>query len=1210
MATLQNERDKTLQATNPRLVATTVVISGTSALFTKPNPTDPITPATITLTGVTTVFTSPTIKWYYASNADMVWHDYNISGNNIGASRLLTSADFITQLGASGTKVLYKATAEQTGFTSSESLVFEVTYEDLSATGVDGEDAYHIRLDNESRFVLFEYTGNAKQGQLPVTAQAYITKGASDVTVGSGYITYSINSVSGATGASINSSGVITVNGITLDTNYVEIKAVIAEPSLPTLNAYKKLYIYKTVEASLKANVDVTQNHAYYEYADATSTTNIAAWSSITFTATVLGYPDGIVTWSAETYDSAGQEIAGSETIFTATGNTCTVSAAQFIARGGNTVDELHVTATYKIGNSTVSDFGVIYRRDGTNGSRFLYTDNNNLTFTPETDGSILASELASDIARLQVIDLSTDAPVDDTIGWSFTATPSAGITVSLDGTGAGPYVATASPVVLSVTAITAGTLTGSITVVATKAGQSNVQRTITVEVGEIVTAGYELVVDPDKTIILPVDESSNITGYASAIRDIWVRNGTIDDSANWTITKQDGPGVTSTYSNGVLSVTNFVAASTTIVFELYGTNTFTGTILNINNNSNFAHNNNGTFVVQIISTAGGGNSINSPPIMLYSNDYGATWTKSSSVAVPPATYASNTGFGYKLLCYSEQQNKFAYIYYVPDTGGNGRVIYSDTGATWSLSGALPNLSGSEVYGHGDIIADSATNKVYITSVAGTVIFHTTDFTTWTTVNTGITANSGYHMSVYNGQFIKANSAEQALTGYSSNMTSWTNNNDPNVGNSDWSNRSIYNSKDFYYMPNYDGSGTSKGFSCRLYSNTNWKNFNLNTPLGGVYPHIFRDGNSIYLSSHTVAITNPKIYVTKDAGSTFSLCSVSGTNTATNGISNMNVTGQLGQNVISQGGSKYLPVVNIVGGSPNTINYYRGLITEGNNGSESYITVTATSNNPELGSLTQTVIVKKGAYTGDVYALVVNPGTIQLPSTSDGKVYPSSFTNNTNVSTYTVLKNGITYTGGITGNITASTGVTAAVTGNGTNTGTVTVSAMTDAAASGTITGTVSIDGVIGTTLNVTIKVVKLRDGITSGIVSGATVSAFSAADTSIYVRFNSTGTIEIKRGAGSYVYALDWYKPTSSSSPPGSGFYINMGYTSDTGDTLQNGTNGTQGTWSQLNVNREWHLTNAATGTHRVTLNVKIGTSNTGANAVIGSGILELQVP
>lgn len=1229
MATLQNERDKTLQASNPRLVATTVVISSSAGvLFVKPNAIDPISPTGLTLTGDTTVFTTPVvIAWYYASNEDMVWNDYDITGSNIGPNRALTSADFITHLGTSGTKVFYKAIATQTGFATAESPVFEIGYSDLSGSaGADGVDAYHIRLDNESRYVLYEYTGTPVSGSMPISAQVYVTKGALDITTGTGYVAYSVESTSGATGASVNSStGAVTVTGITLDTNYVEIKAYITEPSTPAISVYKKLFIYKIVQPTLEVDVDVTQDHAYYQYADSSSTTNTAAWSTINLAATVRGYPNAVVTWSAKVYDTSGVEIPGTETIFTATNNTCTVSAAQFIARGGNLAARMDITATYTVGNVDVLDTAVIYRNDGTNGSRFLYANNPVLTFYADTLGDVSAAQLASEFSDLQVIDLSTDEPTDDSIGWSFNAVfgDSLGGAINEEN----PHVATALPIRLLLSYITANpgeTIDENVVITASKSGFPSVSRTIRVRLTPPATDGYELVVDPDKTILLSVDVGNNIVGYGDATRNVWVRKGTVDDTANWTLSKTDGPGVTSTLVDGLLSVTNFAYAGTTVVFPTSGSpNYHSATVWGGSGTPIFfwkvMHNNAGRLVAVGQRNDGTGST---QWYTYVSTDNGTSWTGPNQIPNTGGTEWTSSYGAAQSFIYSKLLSKFIFVCASP-TSPNGKYLHSTDGITWTLATNLPNIS---FITWNRILEDYAGGRIYIISADCTKIVYTTNLSSWTTVTTsGLGSGT---MAIINGIGIAARSVDSSAVcnvWTSTNLTAWT-----SIAGSGGNGSYPGGPPGFHYHSFTSGntlaitantSGIYKGkigvaVASVVGSSISWKNCILpatfyasaSTAYYGIAGNtrIFASSSNTFGTSDTFSSVQ-NITVT---GGAATISAPYNYITSTSSASYLD-----GEYFPQISGQYYVPMLytnTTVGGVTGT-SFWRGLVTPGNNSTESYIEVTATPDDVTLSPITTTVIVRKATYTGDVYSLVVNPGTIQLPATADGKVYPSSFTNNTNTTQYSVLKNGIPYTGNITGSIVSSTGITASVSGSSSE-GTVTVTAMTDATTDGTITGTVSIDGVQGQTLSINIKVVKLKDGNTSGPRSGASVSAYSNTHTYIAVRFNPSGTVEIKRGSGgSYVYAVDWYQPVNASSPPGSNFYMTMHASSDTGDTLTLGTNGTtvgSATFSQLNVSREWILSNATTGTHRITLSPRIGTSTAGADAVVGGGVLELQVP
>ena len=124
MATIVNDRDNILLNTTPRLIATTVVISGDGSSFTKLKNNGGVNPTTILLTANTTVFTSPTFSWEYAlSSTPGTW----VSMGS-GPTQTITGTTFATLLGTTNTHANYRVTATQTGFLSSTSPVFTITY--------------------------------------------------------------------------------------------------------------------------------------------------------------------------------------------------------------------------------------------------------------------------------------------------------------------------------------------------------------------------------------------------------------------------------------------------------------------------------------------------------------------------------------------------------------------------------------------------------------------------------------------------------------------------------------------------------------------------------------------------------------------------------------------------------------------------------------------------------------------------------------------------------------------------------------------------------------------------------------------------------------------------------------------------------------------------------------------------------------------------
>lgn len=671
MAVIKNDRDIALQATVPRLIATSVAISADGALFTKLKNGGGYTPANITLTANTTVFTSPTHTWHYALNTSPeTWVSLGT-----GSPKVITSTDFVTAIGYSGaTSVQYRVVTTQAGYREASNYfsityskeadepievfiskntaivpadalgvptsydntgtvitvrrgstylnynassgnntfyilstsinppgkltlgtltgagttatyanitdmddatdVVEVTYtvrvrdasgvvvtpdstvvqtfnKISSGTGTDGEDAYHIRVDNESRIILCDQNGTPKSGTLPVTAYMYVTKGATDVTVGSGYITYSVESTSGATGASVNSSGVVTVTGITADTNYVEIKAVIAEPSMPVLNAYKKLYIHKLKEGAMSVDINLTQDNAVYAYANSTSTVTTSTHTVINFVATVSGItPEPSVTWSTKAYNSSGTEIGSGENQLTISGNNATMSPTQFGARGNPATRMVRVTVKFYTGIATIEDSVLVYRLDGTGDYALDVTENPHFAYMADVGGEVGASEYDKETCTVKVFDMNTWTHV--TTGWSFTASVTGGCTLDISGTGAGPFVSvTGNDVIIKLTDIPVGVLDGEISITATKSGFPTTIGKISFTVNVPVSSGYTVYFEPKTEILLYKDPvTGTILSYEEAFTYIKVLKGGIDDTANWTFTKVDGPGVTSTLTS------------------------------------------------------------------------------------------------------------------------------------------------------------------------------------------------------------------------------------------------------------------------------------------------------------------------------------------------------------------------------------------------------------------------------------------------------------------------------------------------------------------------------------------------------------------------------------------------------------------------------------------------------------------------------------
>lgn len=655
MTTVVNERDKSLQNTTPRLTATSVVISSTGASFLKQKNGGAVTPTSITLSAITTVFTNASLSWEYALSTDpSTWvaigspvltgatiaalvgtattityrvtatqpgflsatntflisftkeadepivvkqsrSTVSIPVDAAGTPKALTNTGNVISVRRGTTDLTYNATNGANTFYVSTATLYPpasltlgiptgsgttVTFPDILSIGAydaiivtytivcrdasgiiitpnftleqnfsklygnNGTDAYHIRFDNESRIINCEYTGAIKSGILPLTAQTYITKGGIDITTGFSVI-YTVNSTSNCTATVNGTTGSIQVNTVTADIAYVEVKADITLIDSSHLMEYRKLYLYKVKDGSLAADLNITSDQARYDFADSTSTTSTSAWSIINFTASIAGIvPMPTVTWSTKAYDIAGTELSpGMPSQLTINGNTATMSPAQFVARGGASARFVVVTASYNSGFQTMEDSAFIYRSDGTGGYAVDTTANYTFTYRAEIDGSITALELAKESCNTAIIRLSDLADV--TNGWTFTVSSSSG-TAYVNGT-ADPYTSNGEHVVITMNSIPSGIASGTITITATHATLPTTVGHIEWTVSMPVSDGYTHYFDPKNEITIYVDSLNNPMSYTDAFTYFKVLKGGLDDTASWTFTKVDGPGVTST---------------------------------------------------------------------------------------------------------------------------------------------------------------------------------------------------------------------------------------------------------------------------------------------------------------------------------------------------------------------------------------------------------------------------------------------------------------------------------------------------------------------------------------------------------------------------------------------------------------------------------------------------------------------------------------
>jgi len=390
-------------------------------------------------------------------------------------------------------------------------------------------------------------------------------------------------------------------------------------------------------------------------------------------------------------------------------------------------------------------------------------------------------------------------------------------------------------------------------------------------------------------------------------------------------------------------------------------------------------------------------------------------------------------------------------------------------------------------------------------------------------------------------------------------------------------------------------------------SGTSWAGYKIPS-LGSPREGIFLHKDMLYVIP--TATSGYYLAVSKDTGNSWVNLPVTGTAAgsgqlfATGGDLNLTISGFLPISGRLGSSSTTSEKVGIVYWTGDTNPIQVGLISDftGGSGLESFINVTAT-----YGAISQTLRlpVKLANPTSDTYSMQLYPSGYALAATSDGEVYPAAYTTDAKI-TATLWKNGVDDTTNWAIAFSNSSGLSTTTTASS-----ATITTLTKATTVATITVTATKAGAPGITQYAVIT--KNLGSLISGPVAGSHYSAFSGAQTSIYIKFKTNGYFQIKYGGGSYANAGIWYNPPNDVSPAGGNYYMTISYTSDTGDTLQAGTNGGiigNTTGSQMNVDREFYISNATTGAHRVYLTIHLDVANTMGNAIKGTGTLELLVP
>lgn len=283
----------------------------------------------------------------------------------------------------------------------------------------------------------------------------------------------------------------------------------------------------------------------------------------------------------------------------------------------------------------------------------------------------------------------------------------------------------------------------------------------------------------------------------------------------------------------------------------------------------------------------------------------------------------------------------------------------------------------------------------------------------------------------------------------------------------------------------------------------------------------------------------------------------------------------------------YLPIVST--GGPQV---YRKLPLLATSEDEGFVTVTASK--PGESDIVRALPVRRQAVQQAGFAFSANPYGWVFPATSDGVVTDYS---GATITAY-AERNGVDDTANwswsyTTTNLTPASG----------STNSITITAMSSGADTGTVTFTASRAGYASITGTLVIS--KAKGSESSGPRLGAAFSVLDAVNTLIGVRFNTDGSVDVKRGSGgSYTRLTQWAGAVVSG--VGSSYWLYVAPRSGTHAL----STGTTDSWLALSSARTYEIDDATSGTHTFEADVYIGDSSAGANAVAGYFSMRLLVP
>jgi hypothetical protein len=871
-----------------------------------------------------------------------------------------------------------------------------------------------------------------------------------------------------------------------------------------------------------------TDRFPFFSFADGTTHTAQAPGDTpITFTALLFGL-FGTASWTAEAFDNRiGGASLGAVTL-SGSGNERTMSAAQFVAPGtSGSVERVRVTATL----SSATDFIDVYRQDPTTTAPFLFLSNPQHQVPTDESGEF------GDYSEAETAAVVYEGITDTTADWDFAITPDSGVTATING-GAGPV---ANPATVTVAVSNMTIPTGVVLITASQTGEADLTADFLVDKQEASGSGYQFYFTPRTEILLEVNDAGEVIDFDDAWSELKIiKGGTLDDTANWSLTKED-VNVVSTLTGALVEVTALVSPGQV------GTRA--------------------TFPLASRATAG--------------------W------AAAPSTVDIWYANGVWIAC----QTAF--------TGGTWTGIMRSTDfENWSVI----NVGAAGMWQMA--VYDDATDAWVIAyRYASTVIRRSTDGgLTWSQVTLPASA-FGNAMDVGGGKIILAclTTSYQSTDGGASWSTITMPDAQPNE---------LWYAGGVWYVY---GNVTAK-----LYRSTNggssWTDESSQWAVGGISARpaniIAYKGRLVATFLATSALTTARYrdldssqWVTVTLPLTLSN-TVSARLLIVDGVLWMVWTGQ--QSLYTTDGKTWHASEN-VGPSLGyetlirsqedlplaylpTFNYQSTNLSvkwplESNSATEGAVVVTATK--PGALDIEASLPVRKGTASRNNYAFSARPASISLPATADGVVTDFS---NASFQFY-AQKDGVDDTANWTWTWTATNLTPSSGSGS-----TATFTAMSSSQDQGLVTITFTKPGEVQH--QETLVVSKVKGSDRSGPVPDVVFRAVSETTTYVAMRFATNGKVQIKRASGD-----PWSDYTNWSGFIGTQpitYYLKL-----IPDAAYHAlTSGPSGSYVALTSDRDFVLSDAASGTHRVPFDVFIATDASGTGAVWGQGELRLVVP